>query len=204
MTAAALAGARRAGHTVPMSRTVVAAVVIVTLLAPEAHTSQVFHRSVTLADLKRGTAVVVVAEPALPHERVVPIDITPKGQKPNATKWPPYNRVLRRFVVKEVVSKNAALLVDETAKPVALPAVGSVVEVMSADAHHDQWLHTAWYVEGMSESPIYDRYIVTGTSASKTRLLFLRHDGDGWSFVVDGAEELVEHRAAVEAAFAAP
>jgi len=152
-----------------------------------------------LAEVIASSDVVVVAVPADPPTRLIAIDITPKGQRPDAKKWPPYTRVLQRFVVREVLSDRArnGIVVPATS-PKLKPDV--VIEVDSATNGSDLWLHRSYYVDGMSESPIYESYVAEGTSTSTTKILFLQHQPQGLQFaVVDGFEH-IEHRSLVDAA----
>lgn len=169
----------------------------------EASTSQTHLRPLSLVEVVNDSDVVVVAVPADPPTRVIPIDITPKGQTPDARKWPPYQRVLERFVVREVISDRARNgIIVPTDAPKLKP--GLVIEVDSAEHGNDLWLHRSYYVDGMSESPIYESYDAKGTTASTSKILFLQRQKQGLQFSVLRGYEHVEHRALVDAALHAP
>lgn len=184
--------------------TVVAVIAVGTLLPSlEAHTSQTFLEPVTLAEVVRGSDLVVVVEPATPPTRTITIDVTPAGQAPDPVRWPPFHRVKERFVVTEVLRDR---LRPGVTMPEGSPPVqpGVVVEVDSANADSDLWLHKAYYVDGMGESPIYSSYRPVGTSAVTARIVFLQRQPAGLCFAVLGASEYVEHRALVDDALGTP
>lgn len=168
----------------------------------EASTSQT-HLRRPLVEVVSDSDLVVVAVPADPPTRVIPVDITPKGQTPDARKWPPYQRVLERFVVREVISDRARNgIIVPTGAPKLKPGV--VIEVDNAEHGNNLWLHRSYYVDGMSESPIYESYAAEGTTASTAKILFLQWQKQGLQFSVLGGYEHVEHRALVDAALHAP
>lgn len=187
-------------------------VVVVVFFSSGGHTSRIYHQGVALEQVVQRADVVVVAVPADPPTRSAPVDITPSGQKKNAATWPPYTRTWSRWVVQEILfdaqkeTPKKALRVGLRGA-VGLQAglqaglqVGAVVEVDDADHTAQLELHKKYYVEKISKSPIYERYVVNGESAQPARLLLLaRESPAGLRFVVDGAAELLEHRDAIAA-----
>ncbi len=146
-----------------------------------------------LKELVREAEVVVVARPADPLTRKTTIDITPKGKKPDAEKYPPYVRVKTRWEVVEIVRapKDAGL------------AEKKVLEVDDADFGSQLDLHRRYYVEGLSKSPIYRRYTPRESKPGEPRrILFLEVSNGEWRFAMDGAAESLEARKDVEAALA--
>lgn len=173
------------------------------LVAAEAHTSQVMLISLPLADLVDQSDAIVIAHPATPPTVTRTIDITPEGQAPNPQKWPPFVWTDLRYVVDEVLFEGNRFGVPLTADAPKL-IKGATITVEGANTASTLWLHRSYYVEGMSESPIYESYRATGKTASPARVLFLRRHGGGFIEPVIGAQEWIEHRAEVVAAIAAP
>ncbi len=187
-----------------MNKPVVALTVLCALLgAIEAHTSQVMLQKVSLAELAAQSDVVVVAHAATPATVTHTIDITPAGQQPHPQKWPPFVWTDERWVIDEVLySGNRFGLVVPADAAHAKP--GETIVVEGATTQSSLYLHRAYYVDGMGESPIYDSYNAKGTTASSSRILFLRRQGTGFAQTLTGAVEWVEHRAEVVAALQKP
>ncbi len=171
--------------------------------AIEAHTSQVMLLKMPLVELAAQSDVVVVAHPATPPTVTRTIDITPAGQKPNPQKWPPFVWTDARWVVDEVLfSGNRFGLAVPADAAHAKP--GDTIVVEGATTSSSLHLHRDYYVDGMSESPIYDSYNAQGTTSSSSRILFLRRQNTGFAETVTGAVEWLEHRAEVVAALQKP
>jgi hypothetical protein len=171
--------------------------------AIEAHTSQVMLQQVSLAQLAAQSDVVIVAHPATPPTVTHTVDITPAGHAPNPQKWPAFVWTDSRWVVDEVLfSGNRFGLVLPPDAAQAKP--GSTIVVEGANTASSLYLHRAWYVDGMGESPIYESYAAPGATASSSRILFLRRQGAGFAEALMGAVEWVEHHADVVAALKQP
>jgi hypothetical protein len=185
-----------------MSRSHWLAACIAVLCCSEAHTSQVHLEAITLAQLVERSDVVVVAEPAVPPSTTIAIDITPSGQVPDPKRWPPFSRVKERWRIIEVLRDAVRHNVPVTPGP-ALKA-GMVVEVDSAVWGSDLWNHRSYYLEGMSESPIYDAFHDPTPTTKAVRILCLQRQDEGLAFAVVGASVVVERRAEVVAALRPP
>lgn len=167
---------------------------LLVLLAAAALAGRIHYDDADLKTAVRQAGAVVVAKPAEPPQRKVKIDITPKGKKPDAEKFPPYTRVLTRWEVVEVLQaeKRAGL------------APKKVIEVDDADFSSQLDLHRRYYLEGVSKSPIYQRYAPRESKPDEPRrILFLEQTDGQWRFAMDGAAESLDARADVEAALAA-
>jgi hypothetical protein len=158
--------------------------------------------AISLADLAAQSDVVVIAHPADPPTTTRHIDITPAGQAPQPQKWPPYVWTDARYVVDDVLFDGNRFGVPPAADAAVL-AVGKTIVVEGATTASTLALHRSYYVDGESESPIYESYRAAGTTASKSRVLFLRRHGSGFLETVVGAVEWVEHRELVVAALRA-
>jgi hypothetical protein len=159
-----------------------------------------FLKKVPLERLVESSELVIVARPAEPPARQEPIDIAPPGSEPSAA-FPPFIRVRRRFVVEEILQAKG----DKRPPPVgvtraAIPALGDVIEVDSASHDYDLGVHRKRYVENVHKITIHERYDPEDLpeKLSSSRLVFLRHRGEGWSFAFDSGEEGLGHRARVE------
>lgn len=144
--------------------------------------SEVFYRELDLPAVVERANLVVMAERAQPFTTTSEISIVPEGRKPDADKYPPYSRVKTRWVVREVLKSRGPL------------APGSVLEIDAAHWDSDLGGHRLYYVEGISESPIYTRYKGTVTDAPAKAILFLSGREGALQFVVQGALEAVAKR----------
>jgi hypothetical protein len=145
-------------------------------------------KAVPLEHLVEFSQLVIVARPAEPREREELIDITPPDRE-RSPAFPPFLRLLRRFVVE-------AILWSEDADP----APGAVIEVDSASHDYDLGVHRKRFAENVSRITLHERYEPEEMPEplSSSRLVFLRRRGDGWSFAVDPGEEGLGLRARVE------
>lgn len=129
-------------------------------LVPPALASQVSHRPASLEEVVRQSPVIARVEPAARAGRVVSVPMAGKDGP-----VPAFEVHLDRLRVVEVLRAPPGLL-----------APGQEVEVAPADVEDTLLLHRAYYVEGVSESPIYERY-ESGLPPEATRgrhILFLR------------------------------
>ena len=162
----------------------------------EAHVSQIHYQTVTLAELVERSELILIVKSAKPAQRQINIPIGAPGpdslvaagqQKKEA---PAFVRVLSRCEVLGALSKAGAEL------------VGKTIEIDSAHWQETLALHKSYYLEGISESPIYERYQPAEPVPEpepRPSIVFLRREGaSGYAFVVDGAVERGKSRAAIE------
>ncbi|MFO0577465.1 MAG: hypothetical protein U1A78_25965 [Polyangia bacterium] len=164
----------------------------------EAHVSQIHYQTVTLAELVERSELILIVKTAKPAQKQITIPIgtpgpnslvAPSQQKKEA---PAFVRVLSRIEVQGALSKDGAEL------------GGKTIEVDSAHWQETLALHKSYYLEGISESPIYERYQPAEPAAEpepqdRSFIVFLRREGaSGYAFVVDGAVERIRNRAAIE------
>ncbi len=183
------------------SRTALGALALLVGLQREGHVSQVHNRDIGLQEVVQRSALIVVAHRATPPNRSeeVPIDPTPKsavkaeGARP-ARPIPPYVCHWSRFVVEDVVRGPKQL-------------IGKVIEAKGANDGEQRYLHRMYYVEGQSESPIFDSYqsTIDWKKGEPARVIvFLSEHQGQYTFAVQGALELPTRRAEIEKLAAQP
>lgn len=143
---------------------------LVVLIAGGAVASRVHYESVDLPELVRSADVIVVAHPGEPSRKSTNISVGAKA--------PPFVRIQVQFVVDEVVRGDAALK-------------GKSIWIDGANYVQRLHLHRSYYVDGVSKSPIYQRYEGSGDdgAAESMRVLFLSGSGKELEFAVDGGSE---------------
>lgn len=139
--------------------------------------SQVWYEEVSLESVvSRATHVLLVerADPFLRKEEI-PID------RPtyDGSDCPPYVLTWRRFAVIETIRA-----------PIGFDA--STVELTDADWDSALDTHIAYYVDGVSESPIVMSYEPRAETSEGRLIVFAREGDRGLGFVVAGAMEGAE------------
>jgi len=175
-----------------MRRWATAALAVAALAAmeEEARLTQIAYDPISLEELVRDAAVIVVARPATPARRSKKIPIAPAGHKPDAEKWPPFARELTRWQIVEVLRGDKL-------------AAGAVVEIDEAYFDTRLRVHRDYYVKHLGKSPIFRRYAAPADDAAPERVLFLgRGEGGGLAFAADGAVESVGRKAEIVALMA--
>lgn len=161
--------------------------------------SQTHYRGITLEQLVERSDLVLIVKASRPARRQIQVPIG-GGPKPA----PAFVRVLSRCDVLGALSRDGAEL------------VGTTLEIDGAHWQQSLSMHKSYYLQGLSKSPIYERYQPAEPLAAPDAdaapegtpfLVFLRRgdrDGaTGFAFTVDGATEHLGRRAAVEALLAA-
>ncbi|HZS41715.1 MAG TPA: hypothetical protein VFF06_33020 [Polyangia bacterium] len=163
-----------------MKRTATAALAVLALAAMEreARLSQLMYEGLSLEALVKDADVIVVARPDEPPRRTTKVSIVPEGKKPDAEKYPPYERVRTRWRIVEVLRGDKL-------------AAGAAVEVDEAYFDMKLSLHREYYVKHIGKSPIFRRYAAPpADAAAPERILFLSRGVDGaLRFTVDNGEE---------------
>lgn len=170
-------------------RTTRVAATVVLLLGLEASTSE-SHDQIDLAAVVKRSALIAIVEPATPPTKKSEIAIAPKGG--SKEKYPPYQRIQHRYVVKEVLSNRSGR------KLVA----GKTIEVDVGDFDTRLTVHKRYYLEGVRKIPIYSYYRPAERpdgGEGSGEIVFLSGSGDGWEFTASGAIEHVALREQVEA-----
>lgn len=158
--------------------------------AAPAHASE-GREEVTLQEVLARSSAVVLAEPATPSQRTVPVSITPPGERPNDVTFPPYQRHLQRWRVQKVLFGPPAL-------------ADQVLEVDEAEWDMRLTVHRRYYVERVSKIPIYRGYSPSYRAdrppATPARIVMLRGGPEQWSLAADNALEAPDQQARVEEA----
>ena len=182
--------------------TVLGALALLVALQREGHVSQVHNRDIGLQEVVQRSALIVVAHRATPPNRSeeVPIDPNPKsavkaadGARPPKP-VPPFVRSWSRFVVEDVVRGPKQL-------------IGKVIEAKSADDGEELYLHRMYYVEGQSESPIFDSYksTIDWKKGEPARVIVFLSEHEGqYAFAAQGALELPTRRTEIAKLVAQP
>jgi hypothetical protein len=130
---------------VPVMRTNRLALLALALTALEASTSE-HHDQIELTALIQRSPLIAVVEPASPPTKKSEIAIAPKGS--SKEKYPPYERVQQRYVVKAVLKNEAGTKL----------APGATIEVDVGDFDTRLTVHRRYYLEGVRKFPIYSYY----------------------------------------------
>ena len=162
--------------------------------------SQVHYEETELRELIDRSELIVIARVLDPMHTILEVPITPRGRAPDPEKHPPFRAVVSHFGLVEILYSD---------RKVELPAKLSIVSPLVGSQFD---LHRRYYLEGLSKSPIYQRYEAKGDpmrlEPGAEVILFLRHDsparssgvearlwksldkaGAGFVYVVDGAME---------------
>lgn len=115
-------------------------------LSPGASTSQ-SSEGVPLSKVVAQSSLIVLATPATPPSRRAELDITPPGEKRSKEKFPPYERVLTRWLVQEVLAGS----------PKA-PPKGATIEVDESQLGTRLEVYRRYVLEKVSKWPIYATY----------------------------------------------
>jgi hypothetical protein len=167
------------------------------LLPPrEAHLSQVHYQPVSLKQVIERSDLVLIVKMAKPSQRQIPIPIGKDNKNQEA---PAFVRVQTRCEVQRALTAAGAEL------------VGKTIEIDGANWQDTLAMHKIYYLEGIGESPIYERYQPADPADAQAReaepkdapfIVFLRREAQdgktGFAFVVEGAVERLKNRAAIE------
>jgi hypothetical protein len=157
--------------------------------------SEVSYRKIPLARVLQRSQLVVVVKRAKPASTREAVDITPPNKTRDRAKVPPYTRVVERFEVLRVLYPRAG-------------SPGKTIEVVGANDEYDLQAHRRYYVDGVSESPIHERYqSPTNRSVQRaaTMILFLAplsKNARRHRFVVEQALEAATEEQAILRALA--
>jgi hypothetical protein len=144
--------------------------------------SQVHFREVGLDDLLRRAPVAAVVRLADPPQRDEPVAIAKKTR--DGHRCPDYVRSLTRLEVVERLSE-------------AGPAEGTVIEVESANTSAELRMHTEYYSEGLSRSPIFEHFEGAPLDEAATVIALLQPVGSHFAWVVDVSTVPLSERARV-------
>jgi hypothetical protein len=143
---------------------------------------------VPLSEVVARSSLIVLATPAKPPSRKAELDITPPGEKPSKEKFPPYERVLTRWVIQEVLAGS----------PKA-PAKGATLEVDESQLGTRLEVYRRYVLEKVSKWPIYQTYEPGyKVEGSGPRILFLVAGREGaLALTADASWESPEKRSEV-------
>lgn len=170
------------------------------LLPREAYLSQVHYETISLKQVIERSELVLIVKLAKPNQRQIQVPI---GKDKKGQDAPAFVRVLTRCEVQRALTAAGAEL------------VGKTIEIDGANWQDTLAMHKIYYLEGIGESPIFDRYEPADQSTAAARsaaqaaepkdapfIVFLRRESyegkHGLAFVVEGATERVKNRAAIE------
>lgn len=173
--------------------------VLLGLLLPprEAHLSQVHYQTLSLKQVIERSELVLIVKLAKPNQRQIQVPI---GKDQKGQDAPAFVRVLTRCEVQRALTAAGAEL------------VGKTIEIDGANWQDTLAMHKIYYLEGIGESPIFDRYEPADQKAQPAPqaaepkdapfIVFLRRESyegkSGLAFAVEGATERVKNRAAIE------
>jgi hypothetical protein len=162
----------------------------------EAYLSQIHYRGISLEQLVERSQLILIVKAASPAQKQINVAI---GKDQKNREAPAFVRVLSRCEVQGAITPAGAEL------------VGKTIEIDGAHWQQSLSMHRSYYLQGLSKSPIWERYnpepppgpAPAASSAHEPAdapfIVFLRRDGkDGFAFVVDGARERLGSRAAIE------
>jgi hypothetical protein len=141
--------------------------------------SQIAYRYIDLKELVKQSALILVVSRTEPDSsEEIPIDATGKH--------PPYRRYKNHFHVLEVLRNGTELKIDK-----------GPISVLGANDDDQYFIHQSYYLQGVSESPIYDAYKPKNAADATGDLLiiFLNTRPDGQlQFSVESAIESIEEK----------
>jgi hypothetical protein len=148
-------------------------------LARPAQSSRIHYRDVALPDLVRDSQHIFVVRKGVPERRQLT-----KPIHPDQKKYPPFVTWISRYQVVAVLKGGPS------------KRIGKTIEVWPGDYEESLHLHQAYYLRGLSISPIKPIYrSAEADLASSDRLIvFLRDGSQGLAFTVSDAVESAAKR----------
>lgn len=180
-----------------MRRRLILSVLLGVLLLPRgAHLSQIHYQIISLKELMERSEFVLVVKLAKPSQRQIQVPI---GKDRRNQEAPAFVRVQTRCEVLRALAP---------AGTTGAELVGKTLEIDGANWQETLAMHKIYYLEGIGESPIYDRYEPADRAGAQTQepepkdapfIVFLRREGkSGFAFAAEGAVERLKNRAAIE------
>jgi hypothetical protein len=145
-------------------------IIVVCLLLPEeVHVSRIYYHDLTLKDMVTSANAIYVVIPSDPFMKVEEIDIRNPVQRimpGSKKKYPAYQQ---SYYCIEIVET----LIGHEQK--------GAVQILDADNESRFDLHKRYYQEGLSKSPVYERYTdgLTDMARQANMIVFLSQPADG-------------------------
>ncbi|MBI4056013.1 MAG: hypothetical protein HY399_00490 [Elusimicrobia bacterium] len=162
----------------------IVAVLLVLGSTKEAWMSQVFYQKISLEDVMDWSRVVVIAKLKKTETEKIKISSSDLETKKKA---PPFLKRIFYFERVEVLYSRPEV------------ALGKILAVLSANYEGELESHRRYYLENISESPIYFAYKPSESAERALEkkqpvLLFLRNEGQTFQFIVEDSYESLDKK----------